>query len=61
MPRRNTHISLLLDLGASREPTDIARDKDQMFGEAAWAEHIRNTVHKSGGPPRHARSAMGRR
>src|SRR5258707_2932077 len=43
-PRRNTPISLLFDLGASREPTDIARDKDQMLAEAAWAAHVRKTA-----------------
>ncbi len=43
-PRRNTDISLLFDLGASRGPTDIARNKDQMLGEAAWAEHVRKTA-----------------
>jgi hypothetical protein len=29
-------VSLLFDLGASSEPTDIARDKDKMIGEAIW-------------------------
>lgn len=43
-PRRNTDISLLFDLGASPDPTDIARDKDQMLGEAAWAEYVRKTT-----------------
>src|SRR6516164_5304309 len=60
-PRRNTHISLLFDLGASREPTDIARNKDQMLGEAAWAEHVRKIARKSGRPRRRPRSAAGRR
>ena len=61
-PRPNADISLLFDLGASREPTDIARNKDQMLGEAAWAEHLRTMAHKSGGRPRRrARSAPGRR
>jgi hypothetical protein len=40
-PRRNTLVSLLFDLSASRELTDIARDKDQMLAEAAWAEDRR--------------------
>jgi hypothetical protein len=53
--RRNTPVSLLFDLGASREPTDIARDKDQMLAEAAWAEHVRKTARKSGAPRRRAR------
>jgi ribonuclease BN (tRNA processing enzyme) len=60
-PRRNTHISLVFDLGASREPTDIARDKDQMLGEAMWAEHVRKTARKSSRPHRRARSAAVRR
>jgi hypothetical protein len=60
-PRGSTHISLLFDLGASREPTDIARNKDQMLGEAAWAAHVRKTARKSGGPRRRGRSATGRR
>ena len=60
-PRRNTPISLLFDLGASCEPTDIARDKDQMLGEAAWAEHVRKIARKSGRPRRRPRSAAGRR
>jgi hypothetical protein len=60
-PRRNAHISALFDLGTSREPTDIARDKDQMLGEALWAEHVRKTARKSGRPRRRAQSAAGRR
>jgi hypothetical protein len=51
----NTHISLLFDLGASCESTDIARDKNQMLGEAAWAEHVRKTARKSSGPRRGTR------
>jgi hypothetical protein len=51
-PRRNTPISLLFDLGASREPTDIARHKDHMLGEAASPEHARKTARKNGGPRR---------
>lgn len=36
-------ISALFDLGASAEPTDIARDKDKMIGQAAWEEYLRDT------------------
>ncbi|MGB6464622.1 MAG: hypothetical protein WBF27_00320 [Xanthobacteraceae bacterium] len=36
-------ISALFDLGASGEPTDIARDKDKMIGQAAWEEYLRDT------------------
>jgi hypothetical protein len=51
-PKRKADISLLFDLGASREPTDIARDKDKMIGEAVWNEHLRKTGRKIGGKPR---------
>lgn len=36
-------VSCIFDLGASREPTDIARDKDALVGEAVWQEHQRKT------------------
>jgi hypothetical protein len=49
--KRSADISLLFDLGASREPTDIARDKDKMLAEAAWAEH-RSTAGSGGTAPR---------
>jgi hypothetical protein len=60
-PRRNTPISLLFDLGASCELTDIARNKDQMLAEAAWAGHVRKIARKSGRPRRRAASRTGPR
>jgi hypothetical protein len=39
-------ISMIFDLGASKEPTDIARDKDELIGEAVWQECLRKTGHK---------------
>jgi len=39
-------ISMIFDLGASEEPTDIARDKDKLLGEAVWKEYVRKTGHK---------------
>ena len=69
-PKRKADISLLFDLGASREPTDIARDKDKMIGEAVWNEYLRKTGNKTGNksgektgrkPRRRAQSATGRR
>lgn len=43
-PRRSKpDISTLFDLGASAEPTDIARDKDKMIGQAAWQEYLSDT------------------
>jgi hypothetical protein len=45
-PRRRADISALFDLGASAEPTNIARDKDKMIGEAAWEDYLRKTGRK---------------
>ncbi len=39
-------ISILFDLGTSGEPTDIARDKDKMIGEAVWDNYLRKTGRK---------------
>jgi hypothetical protein len=36
-------ISQIVDLGESDEPTDIARDKDKLIGDAVWEEHPRKT------------------
>jgi hypothetical protein len=36
-------ISIMFDLGASGQPTNIARDKDKMIGQALWEEHLRGT------------------
>jgi hypothetical protein len=44
--RAKPHISIMFDLGASREPTDIARDKDKMIGEAVWENYLRKTSRK---------------
>jgi hypothetical protein len=32
-------ISIIFDLVTEGEPTDIARDKDKMIGDAAWEEY----------------------
>jgi hypothetical protein len=39
-------ISIVFDLDASDEPTDIARDKDKMIGEAVWENYLRKTGRK---------------
>jgi len=39
-------ISSIFDLGASAEPTDIARDKDKLIGEAVWANYLRKVGRK---------------
>jgi hypothetical protein len=45
-------ISIVFDLCASGEPTDIARDKDKMIGEAVWADYLRKTGRKPRRKPR---------
>ena len=42
-------ISIIFDLGASEEPTDIAHDKDKLVGEAVWQEYLRKTGRKTNG------------
>ena len=42
-PAAEFDITSIFDLGESVEPTDIARDKDKMVGEAVWQEHLRKT------------------
>ena len=57
-PKPKADISILFDLGASGEPTDIARDKDKMIGEAVWQEYLRKTGRK---PRRRAVAKSSRR
>jgi hypothetical protein len=45
-PRRKADISMLFNLCDSGEPTDIARDKDKILGEAVGEEHLRKTGRK---------------
>jgi hypothetical protein len=51
-PKPRAHISAIFDLGASGEPTDIARDKDRMIGEAVWDEYQRKMGRRSLKPSR---------
>jgi hypothetical protein len=61
-PKRPTDISVLFDLGASHEPTDIARDKDEMIGDASWSEHLHKIARKTvGRARRRARPGVARR
>lgn len=38
--RRTAEVSILFDLGASKEPTDIGSNKHAMVAEAVWHEHF---------------------
>jgi len=42
-PKPKADMSVFFDLGASAEPTNIARDKHKMLDEAVWQEHLRKT------------------
>jgi hypothetical protein len=52
---KKADISCLFDLVTDGPPTDIARDKDKMIGQAVWDEHQRKTGRKA------ARSRSSRR
>jgi len=45
--RPKPDISVIFDLGASAKPTDIARDKDKLIGDAVWANYLRKVGRKS--------------
>jgi hypothetical protein len=36
---KKAEVSAQFDLGASDTPTDVARDKDRIIGEAVWADY----------------------
>ena len=46
-----TDISSIFDLVDEGPPTDIARDKDKMIGEAVWQDHLRKTGRKASRRP----------
>jgi hypothetical protein len=54
-PKPKAHISVIFDLGASGEPTNVTRDKDRMIGEALWQEYLR----EAGRKPRPSRRRSG--
>jgi hypothetical protein len=50
-PKPKADISILFDLIDEGPPTDIARDKDKMIGQAVWADYLRKTVRKTARKP----------
>ena len=44
--KKKADISILFDLVDEGPPTNIARDKDKMIGEAVWKEYLRKTGRK---------------
>src|SRR5882757_7926146 len=51
-------VSILFDLVDEGPPTNIARDRDKMIGEAVWHDYLRKTGRK---PPRRAQAKSVRR
>ncbi len=50
-------ISSIFGLIDEGPPTNIARDKDEMIGEALWDEHLRKTGRKPRQPQRSKKRA----
>jgi hypothetical protein len=44
--RRKVDVSVVFDLGGSDKPTDVARDKDRLVGEALWSQYVRKARRK---------------
>jgi hypothetical protein len=45
-PFRRDDVSSIFDLVQDGEPTDIAKDKDKLIGEAVWQEYLEETKQK---------------
>ena len=56
-PKSKPHISIVFDLVDEGPPTDIARDKDQMIGQAVWEDYLRATGQGSRGKVRSKKSS----
>jgi hypothetical protein len=39
-PKPKADVSIIFDLVTEGEPTDIARDKDKLIGDAVWEEYL---------------------
>ena len=57
-PKRKFDITKMFDLVDEGPPTDIARDKDKLIGEAVWDDYLRSVGRK---PRRPARAKSGHR
>jgi hypothetical protein len=45
-PKPKADLSIFFDLIDEGPPTNIARDKDKLVGEAVWQEYLRETGRK---------------
>ena len=46
-PKPKADISIIFDLVTEGEPTDIARDKHKMIGDAVWEEYLQDVGRKT--------------
>jgi GH24 family phage-related lysozyme (muramidase) len=46
-PQRKADVSIIFNLIDEGPPTDIARDKDKMIGEAVWSEYLKERVRRA--------------
>jgi len=44
--KQQFYLSKIFGMGSTAEPTDIAKDKDRLIGEAVWEEYLRKTKQK---------------
>ena len=44
--KQRFYLSKIFGMGSTAEPTDIAKDKDRLIGEAVWEEYLRETKQK---------------
>ena len=54
-PQSKFDITEIFDLIDEGPPTNIARDKDKMIGEAVWQEHLRSLGPSGSDGPRRSR------
>jgi len=45
-PKPKADVSIIFDLVTEGDPTDIARDKDKLIGDAVWEEYLEDTGQK---------------
>jgi hypothetical protein len=36
-------LAKIIGMGSTQQPTDIAKDKDKLIGQAVWEEYLRET------------------
>ena len=44
--QQKIYLSKIIGMVSTTEPTDIAKDKDKLIGEAVWQEYLEETKQK---------------